>query len=52
MPHEQVALEAQTQASPERPQHVDGSDGAIADSGGFEDGNDLVGLSVIALWWY
>ena len=49
LPHEQVALEAQTQASPERPQHVDGSDGAIADSGGFEGGNYSIELSVIAL---
>ena len=49
LPHEQVALEAQTQASPERPQHVDGSDGAIADSGGFEERNDIVELRVIAL---
>ena len=49
MPHEQVAFEAQTQAWPERPQHVDGSVGAIVDYGGFEEMNDPFDLSEIAL---
>ena len=53
LPHEQVALEAQRQDSPERPQQVDGRVGAIVDCGECESGKDMIFLNYgLLVWWY